>query len=149
MGNKTDVTELIRLLRDTSNYGIDLAGQAADALESLTTQRPVAGHEAEEMIKKLEVLVMEDDDAVEEFWECYIENAISLITRQDFVIRTQQDRLDSLTQPTEDLLFHKLCALLDRIDVEEGSELAKLRFDIFEEHGMTIEWGGPISGRTQ
>ena len=50
---------------------------------------------------------------------------------------------------TEQVRFiTKLCALLDYIEVEEDSELARGRFDIFKEHG-TVEWGMPISGEKQ
>ena len=57
-----------------------------------------------------------------------------------------QKRIDELADQTR--LLQKLCALLDRIEREEDSEIVMQRFDIFKEHG-TVIWGHEISGRTQ
>jgi len=40
----------------------------------------------------------------------------------------------------------EILTLLDRIEIEEDSSLAVQRFAIGEKHGLTIEFGEPISG---
>lgn len=40
----------------------------------------------------------------------------------------------------------EILALLDRIEIEEDSSLASQRFAIGEKHGLTVEFGGPVSG---
>jgi len=54
----------------------------------------------------------------------------------------------SIDEDSADLsaLISELCTLLDRIEIEEDSELAIKRFDIFEKYG-TVTIGPKVSMR--
>ena len=45
-----------------------------------------------------------------------------------------------------DGFIEEILTLLDRIELEEDSDLAGQRFDIAEKHGLTIEICEPASG---
>lgn len=41
----------------------------------------------------------------------------------------------------------EICALLDRIEIDDDASLASQRFDIAEKYGMTVVFGEQTSGQ--
>lgn len=45
-----------------------------------------------------------------------------------------------------DGFIEEILTLLDRIEIEDDASLARMRFDIGEKYGLTIEFGELVSG---
>jgi len=86
-------------------------------------------------------IIYEDDEGAYDS-----DDLVALIKENGELTAKVEEKNAEIVEQTR--FITKLCALLDHIEVEEDSELARGRFDIFKEHG-TVEWGMPISGVKQ